>query len=905
MRENITPKFRRGFESVCSLPDHVLERMRPTRMPDYFKAQAAKLGSVLPYECMLDLERPVCLLSDGSLGVVWEIDLLPHETLSQAELERRLTSLGEIVEKVRSEKAAFQFIFDSEPHLELPRPEYLNGAEPTAPQVFLSKRIAEIESYAKAPKHQLRLMRRRAFVTLRFTDTRSFANRLPIPSGENEISAIELPIQALSRELMQAVHEVEYSFAHAGMTAHFLDGVGLLRFLRNTLHSVDERKCSATIGSADFNFENRISDQVMRGFAEMTPSGIRVGADVWEVASWVDQPPTACTGLWARLLEIDVPLRVVVNVRPCTDASDLDSKSFFLKNAQDAFGELQRTEVKTTQERMVRGEVLSWVSVHVLVRNEESSQVMSEPGGAARRVVSRLKTLTQIPFVVEKYAAPAIFLMSLPLGFSAGAAPFSGRERRVLSRNLAPYLPVFGGFRGTRNPMQWMISRGGEIAWLNPFDSETSAHMAVLASSGGGKSFYAQNLMMSFFAANGGIKKGHPLLFIIDKKTSYEIFARVVGEDFGCQIIKPPERFPNIFRGALDDLRLPVIVGVLKTAVSLVSENARVGAIEEMLLSQAVRAAFEQNQLDARTEYAEGSLREKSSSHVKIPRLSDVIENIFPIAAQSGIDSSLAQNFAALFAPFVGQGPYAELFDRAEFEEQDAATPGVSLFDNDAVSSHPVLSTLTTQLILCEILRQLRRPENHGRAGMLVIEEAGVLAGQSPEIVAFIRDAWKTFRKLGIACVGLTNEVDDFAGKPGPREMWNVSPNKVILRMLEKDLQKAQCGNVESGYPPLADDPLLIQLIGSLRKKDGAYSQGLWWSDEAKGTFVFAPTGFDYWCAASKPIEVETVYEVEKRTGSFLSAVSWLAQHFSNGVLGTDGRPRSLLPDELPTRREK
>ncbi|NBW81406.1 hypothetical protein EBR21_06595, partial [bacterium] len=288
MRENITPKLRRGLESVCSLPDHVLEWMRPKHMPEYFKAQAGKLSSVLPYERMLELERPVCLLSDGSLGVVWEIDLLPHETLGQAELERRLTSLGEIVEKVRSEKAAFQFIFDSEPHLELLRPENLNGAEPNAPQVFLSERIAEIESYAHSPKHQLRLMRRRAFVTLRFTDTRSFANRLHIPSGENEISAIEIPIQSLSRELMQAVHEVEYSFAHAGMTARCLDGVGLLRFLRSTLHGIDERKCSATISSTDFNFENRISDQVMRGFAELTASSIRVGGDTWEVASWVD-----------------------------------------------------------------------------------------------------------------------------------------------------------------------------------------------------------------------------------------------------------------------------------------------------------------------------------------------------------------------------------------------------------------------------------------------------------------------------------------------------------------------------------------------------------------------------------------------------------------------------------------
>lgn len=185
-----------------------------------------------------------------------------------------------------------------------------------------------------------------------------------------------------------------------------------------------------------------------------------------------------------------------------------------------------------------------------------------------------------------------------------------------------------------------------------------------------------------------------------------------------------------------------------------------------------------------------------------------------------------------------------------------------------------------------------------------MIEEAGVLAGDSPEIVQFIRDAWKTFRKLGMACVGLTNEVDDYAIKPGPREIWNVSANKVILRMLEKDLQKALCGSAERGFPPLIEDKLIAQLIGSLRKKDGVYSQGLWWSDEAKGTFVFMPTGYDYWCAASKPIEVETVYAVPKKLGNFRAAVTWIAEQFPRGVIGKDGRPRSLRPEEFPSKGE-
>ena len=163
--------------------------------------------------------------------------------------------------------------------------------------------------------------------------------------------------------------------------------------------------------------------------------------------------------------------------------------------------------------------------------------------------------------------------------------------------------------------------------------------------------------------------------------------------------------------------------------------------------------------------------------------------------------------------------------------------------------------------------------------------------------------------KFWRAALGLTNEVDDYAIKPGPREIWNVSPNKVILRMLEKDLQKALCGSAERGFPPLIEDKLIAQLIGSLRKKDGVYSQGLWWSDEAKGTFVFMPTGYDYWCAASKPIEVETVYALKDAFSDsargFFKAVEWLAHNHPNGVRNADQSLRKLTREELALARER
>lgn len=890
--------------SLYNAPDRLLDRIRPPQPYDFLKAQPASFAEALPYESMIPVQAPqgdgeACLLADGSMGILWELSTLSHEVLPHTELERRTRALCEIFEKIRNPRVTFQVIYDVTPSPAVPRPPYLKNPQ-TAPELMLSARVESVDSLAHHSQNHLRLLQRRSFLTLRLT-------RSPFPGiapGARERDAVEASFQAQRTDLERLWSEVEYGLSHAGMGFRPLPGKELLSLLRETFQDLSSRKEAASLEPEPPHLQVRLSRQILRDFVQLSPDALAIGGNTWEVTSWLDQPPSVHVGLFAKVMELDVPHRIVVNIRPCQDIADLSTKSTLLKKASDAFGELQREEIRGTQNALARGDQLLSMSVHLLVRNEHPGQGRTQTTALAKQMISRVKTLTQIPLMVERYAAPAIFLFCLPFGYGPSSGRFTGREKRVLARHMAPYLPVFGGFAGTKTPLQLMVSRGGEAAWLNPFDSETSPHMAVLASSGGGKSFFAQNLMSSFFAKEGRRGQGGPLLFIIDKKTSYEIFARVLGEEFGSQIVKPPAQYPNIFRGALDEFRLPVMVGLLKTAVSLVSKDARFEAREEMLVSAAIRRAFEQAELDAQTAYSPTGLIDQSPSLMKIPRLTDVVENLFPVAAGAHIPTAAAEALAQEFAPFLGAGPYAALFDREDWDDLDPQTPGVSLYDIDAVAGHPVLATLTTQIILSEILRQIRRPANRGRPGMLVIEEAGVLAGSSPAIVSFIQDAWKTFRKLGIACIGLTNEVDDFALKPGPREMWNVSPNKVILRMLEKDLQKALTGNLDQGLSPLISDRHVGSLIQSLTKRDGHFSQGLWWSDETVGTFVFSPTGYDYWCAASKPIEVETVHHVASCLSDdsrpYFAAVRWLATHYPRGVRSPDGTLRRLLSEESP-----
>lgn len=881
------------WRHAAQWPDRLLDRLFPPKAPDFFKAQPPPLATLLPYEAMLPLERPSCLLADGGMGVMWELTPLEHEVLAIEALRKQTTLLAEAIAKISDQDVAIQLIFDAEPAPSLSMPEGLE--EPRfAAEKILHDRMQAVSRMAIEPKDSQRLMRRRVFLCLRLAGRGSLAQRLG--SGDELVRSTQ-ELKALGSRLMRLASELEMGIGHAGLTARVVGEADFIALLRTTLHGLDEREALTALPAGQS--ESRLAEQILRDFVVLTPHAVGVGTDSWEICSWADQPPVVYPGLLANLMQVDVPHRLVVNICPASDTADLATKASLLKNASDAFGELQRSEVRWTQDALVRGESLMSVSMHLLVRNRWQEPASLAKGGQAKAVCTKVHTLTRIPWIIEKHAAPALFLLALPFGYTAAAQQYCGRERRVLSRNLAPYLPVFGPFSGCKSPLQLMVSRGGSAVWLNPFDSETSPHMALLASSGAGKSFFAQNLMMSFFAKHARGDKP-PMMFVIDKKTSYEIFARVIGEDFGAEIIKPPGVYPNIFRGRLDEYRLPVIIGIIKTAVSLVSTSYSFGAIEEMLLGKAIGMAFAEASLDATTEYRDGGLHQRSATKVRVPRLASVVDYLPVAAAEAEIEAERVCALTQQLSPLLGSGPYAALFDREEYEASEPITPGVLLYDIDAVAHHPMLGTLTTQIVLSEILRHIRKDENRGRPGMLVIEEAGVLAGSSPHIVSFIQDAWKTFRKLGIACVGLTNEVDDYARKPGSREIWNVSPNKVILRLLSEDLQKALSGFAEAGYPPLIDNAHLGRLIGTLVKKDGVFAQGLWWSDRQQGSFSFYPTGFDYWCAASKPIEVDTVYRLrEILGGSFFAAVARLAAVFPQGVRGSDGQLRALTNAEL------
>jgi hypothetical protein len=80
----------------------------------------------------------------------------------------------------------------------------------------------------------------------------------------------------------------------------------------------------------------------------------------------------------------------------------------------------------------------------------------------------------------------------------------------------------------------------------------------------------------------------------------------------------------------------------------------------------------------------------------------------------------------------------------------------------------------------------------------------------------------------------------------------------------------------------------------------------LWLGDPHQGTYVYFPTGFDYWCAASDPTEISSLKEVSKEIlvedpqcpRPLFEAVTLLARAYPGGVRHR-GEVRALTREEV------
>lgn len=127
----------------------------------------------------------------------------------------------------------------------------------------------------------------------------------------------------------------------------------------------------------------------------------------------------------------------------------------------------------------------------------------------------------------DRFVMLPLFLNALPFGAdtSPKAIRFMKRHRKASSGLAASLAPIISDWKGTRRPVLTYLSRNGQIMGLDLFESSSNFNFVVAAQSGAGKSFWANDAIISYLSIGAKV-------YVIDVGRSYQKICEVLDGEY-------------------------------------------------------------------------------------------------------------------------------------------------------------------------------------------------------------------------------------------------------------------------------------------------------------------------------------------------------------------------------------
>ena len=107
--------------------------------------------------------------------------------------------------------------------------------------------------------------------------------------------------------------------------------------------------------------------------------------------------------------------------------------------------------------------------------------------------------------MLDKYVQLPVFTQCLPMNANNGMSRFLFRTKTVTTDQAAVLLPIFGEWKGTGTGHLLMSSRNGQIMSFSLHDTGSNKNCVVAAQSGSGKSFFINELIVSYLSEGAQI----------------------------------------------------------------------------------------------------------------------------------------------------------------------------------------------------------------------------------------------------------------------------------------------------------------------------------------------------------------------------------------------------------------
>jgi conjugal transfer ATP-binding protein TraC len=366
----------------------------------------------------------------------------------------------------------------------------------------------------------------------------------------------------------------------------------------------------------------------------------------------------------------------------------------------------------------------------------------------------------------------------LPLNISGPAIQNSYRFHTMAASHAIQFLPVIGEWRGSGiKAAVLLLTRRGQPALFDLYDSPTNYNGVIFAEAGAGKSFFTQKMLSDYLAEGAKV-------WAIDVGHSYKKMAELVKGEFiefkaDSQICMNPFTFID---GNLDEE-----MDVLKATIAkMAAPEETLGAYPLAILEQAITSVY--------TKYGNKAT------------VTAIAEYLY---AQDDVE---AHRLAKQLYPFAG-GAYTRWFDGDNNLDLDNAFVVLELQD---LKGRKALQ----QVVLLQLISRINHEmyKTHGRKKILMIDEAWELL-DDPLMAKAMEAAYRKARKHDGSVLVVTQSIADLYNSPNSKAIAANSAWQFILQQKAESVDAA----IEGGQFKI--EPYGAHMLKSVHTIRGKYSE--------------------------------------------------------------------------------
>lgn len=856
-------------KSSPSLYGGYLDRIEKKRalLADAIFKRPDSISRILPYEEYLP-DHQTFIMKDGSLGRIFEIALVEHETMTLTQIVDLAESLESLLKLPENCVLQIQYlnreISEKNPFWIHLRNGY-KRSNPRSREIFETK----INSFAKGDLGS-HLFERRAILSIRFFPKNLKKDR----KIQNALKESKAYLLTEINDFMESLKEFKSLIDNYKMGSKLslvpIDGQGLVEIARS---------CLSQSRYNDFNLppfkaNDSISNQIVFSEGHKSYQGIEAEGLYSRTVSLKGLPAKCWPGMMADFTTPSFPFDISINITfpPSEELKKkLNTKLFFLGNAPTANSKRQKEDSLKGLERLEYGDQGVTCTLFGVIYGKTQEEVEDR----SRKLANLFQDQFGTAAVPEKTVGFGQIICSLPLTFDHQIQNSMQRQYTMYRRDMVNLLPVFDSFKGTKDHLQLFTSRENSPVLFSPFCNPTSNHSVVIADSGSGKSAFVNDIIQSAKKLNP-----EPLVFVVDKKTSYLMLNKVFDGDI--TIFDPNGDMPfSPFRGIYDEVKISFLTNLLLSAIALTSSKFELEGEHHTAIAKSLRIAYNNKYSQKGLSFKNGVLVEEESNEAIFVTIDDVVRELAILKSQPENESSRDQidELIKKLKPFYGDGPYAKFF--AVNESSKKSDSLFYVYDIEGLTD-PVLNELISMSIFEEIRMTINRPENEGRMSIIVAEELGQNGDKNPTAAKYWSDFAETMRKKGAWLIGLAPNPRIFFETKVGQAFWGAADNYFFLKLAPDNVQYLQKNS------DLVDENIAIILKSLDTVKDS--HADIFYTNKNKsvsGVFRFPQTSIDKWLA---PTNQKDALKAKKALEKFP---------------GDPGRALKYLVDKYPVNKRK